>query len=184
MLVTLYTIGEVYFHLLGTNGFRVKAKNEGFTATVLLSSEPQIWKFHVVVWQTTSKNCIKKRAARAARLFSSFNQSNHWFMAPLPLALPLPLPSSFLKRPNNIFLRRGGHANFVNTSGAQSHFLCVQEKVWLYLLRIILLMYCELWRHVFFYHLLRVWDIILILALSVMWWVVWPTTKCQQNFMR
>ena len=34
-----------------------------------LSSEPQIWKFHVVVWQTTSKNCTKKRAARAARLF-------------------------------------------------------------------------------------------------------------------
>ena len=34
-----------------------------------LSSEPQIWKYHVVVWQTTSKHCTKKRAARAARLF-------------------------------------------------------------------------------------------------------------------
>ena len=34
-----------------------------------LLSEPQIWKFHVVVWQTTSKHCTKKRAARAARLF-------------------------------------------------------------------------------------------------------------------
>ena len=34
-----------------------------------LSSEPQIWKFHVVVWQTTTKHCTKKRAARAARLF-------------------------------------------------------------------------------------------------------------------
>ena len=34
-----------------------------------LSSEPQIWKFHVVVWQTTSKHCTKKRAARAARSF-------------------------------------------------------------------------------------------------------------------
>ena len=35
-----------------------------------LYSEPQITKFHVVVWQTTSKNCTKlKRAARAARLF-------------------------------------------------------------------------------------------------------------------
>ena len=34
-----------------------------------LSSEPQIWKCHVVVWQTTSKHCSKKRAARAARLF-------------------------------------------------------------------------------------------------------------------
>ena len=34
-----------------------------------LSSEPQIWKFHIVAWQTTSKHCTKKRAARAARLF-------------------------------------------------------------------------------------------------------------------
>ena len=34
-----------------------------------LSTEPQIWKFAVVVWQTTSKHCTKKRAARAARLF-------------------------------------------------------------------------------------------------------------------
>ena len=29
-----------------------------------LSSEPQKSKFHVVVWQTKSKNCAKKRAAR------------------------------------------------------------------------------------------------------------------------
>ena len=34
-----------------------------------LSSEPQIWKFHVVVQQTTSKHCTKTRAACAARLF-------------------------------------------------------------------------------------------------------------------
>ena len=34
-----------------------------------LSSEPQIWKFHVVNWQTPSKNCIEVRASRATRLF-------------------------------------------------------------------------------------------------------------------
>ena len=34
-----------------------------------LSLKPEIWKFHVVVWQTTSNNCTKVRAARAARLF-------------------------------------------------------------------------------------------------------------------
>ena len=34
-----------------------------------LLSKSQIWKFHVVVWQTTSKHCTKYRAARAARLF-------------------------------------------------------------------------------------------------------------------
>ena len=27
-----------------------------------------VWTFHVVIWQTTSKNCAKVRAARAARL--------------------------------------------------------------------------------------------------------------------
>ena len=34
-----------------------------------LLSEPQICKFLVIVWQTRSKNCTRKRAARATRLF-------------------------------------------------------------------------------------------------------------------
>ena len=40
-----------------------------YCCELALLSEPQIWKFHVVVWQTTSKHCTKNRAARAARLF-------------------------------------------------------------------------------------------------------------------
>ena len=32
MLVKLYKIGELYFRLLGTNGFHVKEENEMFTA--------------------------------------------------------------------------------------------------------------------------------------------------------
>ena len=40
-----------------------------YCCELALSSEPQIWKFHVVICQTTSKHCTKKRAARAARLF-------------------------------------------------------------------------------------------------------------------
>ena len=32
MLITLYKIGGVHFRLLGTNGFRVKAKKKRFTA--------------------------------------------------------------------------------------------------------------------------------------------------------
>ena len=63
-----------------------------------LSSEAQIWKFHVVVWQTTSKHCTKKRAARAARLFSSFNQSNHWFVT-LSSTLPSSTPSWWKQTP-------------------------------------------------------------------------------------
>ena len=32
MLDTFYEVGEVYFRLLGTNGFHLKAENEKFTA--------------------------------------------------------------------------------------------------------------------------------------------------------
>ena len=50
--------------------FSCKGKNwKIYCCELALSSKPQIWKFHVVVWQTTSKHCIKKRAARVARLF-------------------------------------------------------------------------------------------------------------------
>ena len=34
MLVTLYELGEMYFRVLGTNRFHVKAKNERFTTAV------------------------------------------------------------------------------------------------------------------------------------------------------
>ena len=35
MLVTVYKVDEVHFRFLGTNGFHVKAENEGFTAAGL-----------------------------------------------------------------------------------------------------------------------------------------------------
>ena len=63
----------------------------------------KIRKFHVVIWQTTSKkSCtcgtILKIAPHVQHdYFSSCSQSNHWF-----LALSLPFPSSFLKLPITI----------------------------------------------------------------------------------
>ena len=52
-----------------------------YCCELALWSEPQIWKFHVVVWQTTSKHCTKKRAARAARLFFFIQPiTDHWFV--------------------------------------------------------------------------------------------------------
>ena len=57
-----------------------------------LSSEPQIWKFNVVVLQTTSKHCTKSVPHVQHDYFSSFNQSSHWFVS-----LSLTLPSSNLK---------------------------------------------------------------------------------------
>ena len=61
-----------------------------FCCGLALSAGPQIWKFHVI-WQTTSKNFNKKRKILIKILinFSSFNPSNHWFMA-LPSFLKLP----------------------------------------------------------------------------------------------
>ena len=42
-----------------------------YCCELALMSEPQIWKFHVVVLQTTSKHCTKKRAARLFFLHST-----------------------------------------------------------------------------------------------------------------
>ena len=102
-----------YFRLLGTNGFHIKDENERFTdcCGLALSLEPQIWKLHAVIWQTTSKNCTKKRAARAARFFSSFGQSYHWFVA---LTFPFPFQSSFLKLPTTSWQDRNGSEIYKN----------------------------------------------------------------------
>ena len=69
MLLALFKIDEVHFRLLGTNGFHVKAKNGRFSAAGSRCRQ-NLKYLNFVIWQTTSKNCTKKRAARAARLFS------------------------------------------------------------------------------------------------------------------
>ena len=60
-----------------------------------LSLKPYIWKFYVVVCQTTSKNSTKVRAARAARLFVFTDLSNEMFYSVIVAA-----SSSLLKLPN------------------------------------------------------------------------------------
>ena len=67
----MYKIGEVYFRLLGANGFHAKAKNERFTAVGWrccqnLKNE----NFTPLFGRLRQKeNCTKKRTARAPRLF-------------------------------------------------------------------------------------------------------------------
>ena len=66
----MYKIGEVQFRLLGKNGFHAKAKNERFTAACSpcrqnLKNENFTSSFS----RLRHKNCTKKRAARAGRLF-------------------------------------------------------------------------------------------------------------------
>ena len=56
------------------NGFHVGKEWKMY----VLLSEPQIWKFHVIVWQTTSKQCIKKRAARLFFRFYPIRSNVFW----------------------------------------------------------------------------------------------------------
>ena len=105
MYVTLCEIGEEYFRLLGTNDFHVKArkKNLSLRARVAIgTSNIKISRRHLAA--TTSKNCTKKRAARAARLLCHpyFNQSSHWFVA-----LSWPFMSSSLKLRNKSIQKCG-----------------------------------------------------------------------------
>jgi len=93
MLITLYKIGELHFRLLGTNGFHLKAKNE--SCELALPSEPQIWKFHVFFWQILQNIALKSVLHVQHDSFSSFNQSNQWFVT-----FSLTLPSSNRKLPN------------------------------------------------------------------------------------
>ena len=73
MVVTLNKIGEVHFRLLGTNGYRVKAKNERFTAASSLCRQNL---------KINMKDCVEKITFESVPhvqqdYFSSFNQSNH-----------------------------------------------------------------------------------------------------------
>ena len=96
MLITLYKIGGLLFRLLATNGFRVKAKKERFTAARSRCRQN-------LKYENFSSSFGRLRQNTAPRCvlhvhhdyFFSFNQSNHWFVA-----LSLTLPSSDLKLPN------------------------------------------------------------------------------------
>ena len=69
MLIPLLQNRRSALSLAWNEWFSQKGKEwKIYDCRLALSTEPQIWKFRVVFWPTTSKHCIKKRAARAARL--------------------------------------------------------------------------------------------------------------------
>ena len=69
----LVKIGEVHFvACLAPMFFMQRHKRHTNCRQLALWSEPQ--KISLVVWQTTSENCSKKRTARAARLIFRFVQ--------------------------------------------------------------------------------------------------------------
>ena len=61
---------QLWLHNASHHSFSCQGKEwKIYCCGLTLSSEPQTWKFNDFVWRITSKNCTKKRAARAARLF-------------------------------------------------------------------------------------------------------------------
>ena len=55
---------------LSVGGYSKYREGKIYCWMFTLTLKPKIWKFHIAVWQTTSKkNCTKVRAADAARLF-------------------------------------------------------------------------------------------------------------------
>ena len=104
MFITLYEIGGVLFRLLGTNGFYVKAKTERFTTASFRCR--QNLKYENFTWSFSRlrQNIAPKSVPHVQHdYFSSFNQSNHWFVA-----LSLTLLLSNLKLPNREFKRTRG----------------------------------------------------------------------------
>ena len=93
MLITLYKIGGVHFRLLSTNSFRVRAKKERFTATSSRCRQNLKYENFPSSFGRPRQNIAPKSVSHVQHdYFSSFNQSNYWFV---PLLLTL--PSSDLK---------------------------------------------------------------------------------------
>ena len=93
MLITLYKVGEVYFRLLGTNGFHVKAKSETFSATSSRCRQNLKYENFTSSFGRLRQNIAAKSVPHVQRdCFSTVNQSN----------LSLTLPSSNLQLPTVI----------------------------------------------------------------------------------
>ena len=82
MLITLYKIGEVNFRVLGTNGYRVKAKNKKFTAaTSRCSQNLKYENFTSSFGRPRQKNAPESVMLHVEHdYFTKLNQSNHYFL--------------------------------------------------------------------------------------------------------
>ena len=95
MLVTVNKLGGVYFPLLCTNCFHVRAENERFSGAGSSCRQNLKYENFTSSYGRLRQNIAPKRVPQVQHdYFSSFNQANNWFVA---LPLPLPLPSSNLK---------------------------------------------------------------------------------------
>ena len=118
MLITLYKIRGVHFHLLGTNGFRVKAKKERFTASSSRCRQNLKYENFPSSFVRLRQNIAPKSVPHVQHdYFSSFNQSNHWLVA-----LALTLPSSDLKLPFEVLTT-------TEARSSKSFTLCLYMKI-------------------------------------------------------
>ena len=97
MMVTLYKIGGMHFRLLATNGFHVKAKNERFTAARSRCRQNLKYENFTSSFGRLRQNIAPKSVPHVQHdYFSSFNQSNHRFVA---FSLKLPSQIRELNQP-------------------------------------------------------------------------------------
>ena len=88
MLITLYKIGEVHFHLLGTKGFHAKARSERLTAASSRCRQNFKYENFTSSFSRLRQSIVPKSMPHVQHdYFSSFNQSNRSFVA-LSLTLP------------------------------------------------------------------------------------------------
>ena len=123
-LLRLFHVGRVVqnrrsaLSLAWHEWFSCKGKDwKIYCCELALSSELQIWKFHVVFCQTTSKHCIKKRAARAARLF--------FFIQPIKVA-----PYSFLTACELVSKSRDGASFKKSTRKSRATLTTASNSHW------------------------------------------------------
>ena len=90
------------------------------------SSESQIWKSHVVVWQTASKKkCAKKRAPRAAWLFFLVQPIKSLICAVVLVRREQRLPEQRTNRTGSPLINRGFLANIYLLSKFRIHLQSV-----------------------------------------------------------
>ena len=78
MLVTLCKASELYFRLLGTNGFHMKAENERFTASGSRCRQNLKYENFTSSFARLRQNIAPKSVPHVQHdYFSSSNQSNH-----------------------------------------------------------------------------------------------------------
>ena len=104
MLVMLRKIGKVFFRLLGTNGFHVKAGNERFPAGASRCRQKLKYENSTSSFGRLRDKIATKSVPHVQHdYFSSFNQLNNQLVA-----LSLSLQSSFLKLPfDEITVKKG-----------------------------------------------------------------------------